>query len=72
MAFSKTTAIGILSFFITTFTVLTAVQIPTALATPAETHYLAWGTFVMTILMSLFRAWLGLLQGDAPPNPSEK
>jgi hypothetical protein len=51
-------------------TTLSAFQIPSALATPAETHYLLWFTVGANGAVALLRVWLGLVQGDAPNNPT--
>lgn len=61
---SKSTAVGVLSFLITTFTILTALQVPVIFNTGAN-HTWAYISGGSTIGLALCRAWLGLLQGDA-------
>ena len=62
---SKTTLAGVLSFLITTLTILVAFQIPSALQTPQQSHTLLWATTAANLFLALCRAWVGLLQGDA-------
>ena len=61
---SKSTIVGVLSFLITTFTVLTAVQVPVIFNTNAN-HFWAYFSGASTMGLALCRAWVGLLQGDA-------
>lgn len=61
---SKSTIVGVLSFLITTFTVLTALQVPVIFNTNAN-HVWAYISGGSTIGLALCRAWVGLLQGDA-------
>ena len=65
---SKTTINGFLSFLIATLTTLTAFQVPAAL-TPGADRMWMYFTVGANLLVALCRVWVGLLQGDAPPNP---
>ena len=68
LGISKSTIIGLLSFLTTTFTVITALQVPVIFNTNAN-HTWAYISGGSTIGLALCRAWVGLLQGDAPANP---
>ena len=61
---SKSTITGVLSFLVTTFTVLTALQVPVIFNTNAN-HVWAYLSGGSTIGLALCRAWLGLVSGDA-------
>lgn len=63
--FSKSTITGVLSFLTTTFTVITAMQVPVIFNTNAN-HVWAYISGGSTIGLALCRAWVGLLSGDAP------
>ena len=67
LGISKTTINGWLAFLITTLTTVAAFQIPTALQTPQESHIWLWVTLACNGALALLRAWVGMLQGDAPP-----
>lgn len=62
---SKTTLAGLLSFLTTTFTVITAMQVPVIFNTNAN-HVWPYISTGATIGLALCRAWIGMLQGDAP------
>lgn len=64
LGISKSTIVGALSFLITTFTVLTALQVPVIFNTNAS-HVWAYVAGGSTLGLALCRAWVGLLQGDA-------
>lgn len=65
---SKTTVAGILSFFVTTFTILTGLQVPIIFNTNAN-HFWAYLSGASAIGLALCRAWVGMLQGDPAPIP---
>ncbi len=65
---SKTTVAGVLSFLIATLTTITAFQVPN-LTDPHANHLLGQIAIGCNIAVALCRVWIGLLQGDAPPNP---
>ena len=67
LGISKSSIAGVLSFLITTLTVITALQVPVVFNTNAN-HFWAYLSGGSTIALSLCRAWIGLLQGDAPTN----
>lgn len=62
---SKTTVAGFLSFLVTTLTVITSLQVPIIFNTNAN-HFWAYLSGGATLALALCRAWVGLLQGDAP------
>jgi hypothetical protein len=64
LGISKNTIVGALSFLITTFTVLTALQVPVIFNTNAN-HVWAYISGGSTLGLALCRAWVGLLQGDS-------
>lgn len=61
----KTTAAGILSFFITTLTLLTGYLGSTDLNNTGSIHTPAKVVFGFNIALALCRAWVGMLQKDA-------
>jgi hypothetical protein len=63
---SKTSIAGVLSFLMATLTALIAFQAPSALMTAGASHVWLIVTTVATLIVSLLRVWIGLLQGDAP------
>ena len=63
---SKTSIAGVLSFLMVTLTTLIAFQAPSALMTAGASHVWLIVTTLATLLVSLLRVWIGLLQGDAP------
>lgn len=65
----KTTAASILSALMVTLTTLVAFQAPAALLTPGASKTLLYVTTGATLLASLCRVWIGLLQNDAQPIP---
>jgi len=69
---SKTTAAGWLSFLITTLTIILAFQLPAALMTPGASRTWLYIQAGGTLALSLCRAWVGLLSGDAPKDPGNK
>jgi len=69
---SKTTAAGWLSFLITTLTIVLAFQLPAALMTPGASRTWLYIQAGGTLALSLCRAWVGLLSGDAPKDPGNK
>lgn len=68
---SKTSIAGVLSFLMVTLTTLIAFQAPASLLTPGASHLWLIITTIATLLVSLFRVWIGLLQGDAPNSPPQ-
>lgn len=64
----KTTVNGILAFMIATLTTLLAFQAPAALQQGADRSWL-YITAGANLLLALCRAWVGLLQTDAPAKP---
>jgi hypothetical protein len=62
---SKTTINGWLAGLIGVSLALQIIQIPTDLATPDVLHVWHWILFVITILASMARVVVGILQGDA-------
>jgi hypothetical protein len=66
----KTTTASILSALMVTLSTLVAFQTPAALLTPGASRILLYITTGATLLASLCRVWVGLLQNDAPPPAS--
>ena len=66
---SKTSISGILTALIAICTSLLAYTVPTALLTPGFSHTVLWINLAINILLIVFKAVLGTIQGDAPTNP---
>ena len=62
----KTTANGILAFLITTLTVVLGFQIPTAILNPSASRVYLYSTVAANLVLALCRAWIGMIQHDAP------
>lgn len=66
----KSTANGVLSFFITTLTTLSGFMVATNLiadgASVHSIHIFTWVAIGINVALALCRAWVGLLQNDAP------
>ena len=64
-----TTVSGILGLMSTIGLALISVQIPSALATPALTHYWLIFTFVVTLIAAVSKAVIGFNMSDAHSVP---
>jgi hypothetical protein len=65
LGLSKTSVQGVLSLLIVIGLQLSAIQLPSTLATPNLSHALLWTTFIATTVVGILKAVLALSQGDA-------
>ena len=72
LGMSKTSIQGWLGFLIVTLSTTLTYQIPAAMLNPQQTHVWLWVTLVGNGVLALLRAWVGMLQGDAPAPPAGK
>lgn len=66
LGISKSTASGILTGMIGTFSAIMTFQVPSAMLTPQASHlwlYITTGANAATIIL---KVWLGVLENDAP------
>ena len=62
----KSTAAGILSGLIGTFTTIAAFQVPAAMLNPQQSRMWLYVTLGCNLISGVARVWVGLLQNDAP------
>jgi hypothetical protein len=69
---SKTTLAGLLSALMAVTGPLSALFAALQAIKTAPNYNYAIAGAVITCVAAVLRAWVGLLQGDAPPNPTTK